>query len=279
MKIVLSRKGFDSSSGGYPSIIYDDKIISFPIPETGTEDNYKCLQTDLGITYGELFSELNVKAKTGFNTAHVDPDIYRNIRGHIKREKGWNGIFGQDDSAQSHLANCGITEDAPHCLLLFFGWFQFAEKKNGKMNYQKSDDYPNGFHALYGFMEVGRIIDVKDVHNIPAYAKDHTHVKNKSNRKGHNKLYLPIECSRIGLKKTCGVFKFKDDLILTKVGESRRSYWKLDKCFKGIKMTYHREVDDPENFKSVGRGQEFVIQDNYVSQMNTWAVNLINNHL
>ena len=33
MKIILSRKGFDSSSGGGPSPIVDGRCLSLPIPE------------------------------------------------------------------------------------------------------------------------------------------------------------------------------------------------------------------------------------------------------
>jgi len=41
MKIILSRKGFDSSAGGYPSplIIEENQLVSFPIPE-GNDINY-----------------------------------------------------------------------------------------------------------------------------------------------------------------------------------------------------------------------------------------------
>ena len=36
MKVIFSRKGFDSSYGGFPSIILPDgQMISFPIPEKG----------------------------------------------------------------------------------------------------------------------------------------------------------------------------------------------------------------------------------------------------
>ena len=45
MKIIFSRKGFDSSYGGYPSIILPkemgSKMISFPIPEAGTREKDK----------------------------------------------------------------------------------------------------------------------------------------------------------------------------------------------------------------------------------------------
>ena len=41
MKIILSRKGFDSSLGGYPSPIFPDgKLCSIPIPSRDGFDKY-----------------------------------------------------------------------------------------------------------------------------------------------------------------------------------------------------------------------------------------------
>lgn len=43
-KLILSRKGFDSSAGGKPSFIYGDRLISLPIPE----------ENNSGISYDQL---------------------------------------------------------------------------------------------------------------------------------------------------------------------------------------------------------------------------------
>ena len=41
MKLILSRKGFDSSSGGYPSPIFpDDTLCSLPIPDCYSKIKY-----------------------------------------------------------------------------------------------------------------------------------------------------------------------------------------------------------------------------------------------
>lgn len=41
MKIILSRKGFDSSAGGYPSVhfVENGRLLSFPIPEENNENS------------------------------------------------------------------------------------------------------------------------------------------------------------------------------------------------------------------------------------------------
>ena len=47
MKIILSRKGFDSANGGIVSPIFDDgTIVSFPIP-SDDEDTYDSLYCDV----------------------------------------------------------------------------------------------------------------------------------------------------------------------------------------------------------------------------------------
>jgi len=46
MKIILSRKGFDSSFGRYPSLIYENKLISLPIPSFSNKTDIK---------YSEIF--------------------------------------------------------------------------------------------------------------------------------------------------------------------------------------------------------------------------------
>ena len=46
MKLVFSRKGFDSSAGGFPSPIINGKPISLPIPHSNSKVSYQ--HFDLG---------------------------------------------------------------------------------------------------------------------------------------------------------------------------------------------------------------------------------------
>ena len=41
MKLVFSRKGFDSSAGGFPSPIISGKAISLPIPYRNSKVSYQ----------------------------------------------------------------------------------------------------------------------------------------------------------------------------------------------------------------------------------------------
>ena len=52
MKVILSRKGFDSGSGGYPSIILpNNEMITLPIPSRGDTYKYSEIYTKNGKNY------------------------------------------------------------------------------------------------------------------------------------------------------------------------------------------------------------------------------------
>ena len=76
MKVILSRKGFDSSNGGIPSPIMEDgQLIPFPIPSCDL-DRYDDLYYK-DDSYHKLVSDLKYK---GGETCHVDPDLTLNNR-------------------------------------------------------------------------------------------------------------------------------------------------------------------------------------------------------
>ncbi len=271
MKVIFSRKGFDSSSGGKPSLVVGEKIITLPIPQANTGVFYKDLITPVGINYGSILHDLGIHQ---FSETHVDPDLNPNIYG-LKRPQGWRGVFGQDDSSQSHLMKENVWEKD---LFLFFGWFQFGSKTGDKYSYATNKKRPNGFHMLWGFLETGIPLNVeKD--KIPDWAAKHTHVLNKHlQHSSNNTLYPAAETSSIGLKETFGIFKFSEDLILSNPGN--RSIWKLDNCFKNKKISHHgadAKILNPNGFQTVGRGQEFVFEES--NEIEKWAVNLINKHI
>jgi hypothetical protein len=55
MKIILSRKGFDSSSGGVPSPIFSDgDMLSLPIPDRASTVKYDEIAGNSWATVGEL---------------------------------------------------------------------------------------------------------------------------------------------------------------------------------------------------------------------------------
>ncbi len=153
MKVVLSRKGFDSSNGGIVSPIFEDgSIISFPIPSNDS-DCFSDLQYE-GISYGDILSDLHYR---GNEHCHIDPDLDQSKR--KKSIDGWIPAFGQIDSSATYLKNIRIKEGD---LFLFFGNFHFVEKAAGHYRYvRKSGDFykDNDLQVIWGYLQVGRIID------------------------------------------------------------------------------------------------------------------------
>ena len=74
-RIILSRKGFDSSSGGVASPIFSDgRICSLPIPFSGpTPDKFQDVSVN-GIRCIDALKESNAKSKPDDN-CHYDPNL------------------------------------------------------------------------------------------------------------------------------------------------------------------------------------------------------------
>ena len=230
MKIILSRKGFDSKTGGKPSIIYNDKFYSFPIPQQeGNGIPYKDLFFDIDKSYENVFENLNIDV---YKDSHLDPDLKYDI--YKKNEIEWRPLFGQAGTAEAILKkNCVNSGD----LFLFFGWFKFAEEdKDGKIKYSYDERYKDGFHAIYGYLEVEKKIDVKETPEkvYETWMNYHPHIVNKDlyNAGRHNGLYISKKNSSLtnNTKKGAGLFKFDNSLILTKKGCSK-GVWELDNIF------------------------------------------------
>ena len=122
MKVILSRKGFDSSYGGTASpILPDGTLLSLPIPSKAETVKFTDLHYD-GQSYYDIVKSLKptVKIKEKY-ACHLDPDLRRDV---ISRLDGWRPAFGQEGAALSHLQNqCVGVGD----LFLFYGWFKQAE--------------------------------------------------------------------------------------------------------------------------------------------------------
>ena len=84
MKVILSRKGFDSGFGGYASFILPDGTLqSLPIPSSSDSLTYSNVRSryknkklrDLMLNININIKEYNWKIFTESTTCHLDPDI------------------------------------------------------------------------------------------------------------------------------------------------------------------------------------------------------------
>ncbi|MBP7670723.1 hypothetical protein KA119_00325 [Candidatus Gracilibacteria bacterium] len=270
MKIILSRKGFDSAYGGYASpILPDGRMISLPIPyndvtkygdlKFDNDRSYYDVMRQLKpeIRYGRVWHELTKNA-----TCHFDPDINR----------GPNSAFGQCGSAQGHLRNEKVgTGD----LFLFFGWFRQTTWEKGSLQFVKGAP---DLHIIFGYLQVEEVIEVKEDSISDKRIKDHCHVKSDSIRKlPNNTIYLASKnLSWDESRSGAGVFDFNQKRVLTKINYPR-SQWDLPYAFRNIEISRHSKNSwkDEGYFQSAPIGQEFIIQDRQDCEIaKNWAKNL-----
>lgn len=155
MKVILSRKGFDSENGGKPSFIMPDGgMISLPIP-SGEEVYYDDLK------YGRLdYDDImrDVIRNHGNSSCHFDPDL--DVNRHKSKPKRWVPAFGQCGTSLKYLIETVGVE--PGDLFLFFGWFHQLEQVDGRFRYvKKSGDFykDKDLHVIWGYMQVGEILE------------------------------------------------------------------------------------------------------------------------
>lgn len=283
MKIILSRKGFDSSAGGYPSphLVDSGRLISFPIPEDEEVNSgvgYSDLRVDQNHTYLDLMEQLGIKKYSNGTYVHLDPDINASVM--QRKHPEWRGIFGQSSAAQSHLARKNIQVGD---LFLFFGWFKDAVRTAAGYK------YVNGTHrhVIWGYMQVGEIEPIDKVRQYDSWKCSHPHYMCRD--RDMNTAY--IAATSLSFDNSipgCGTFKYDDSLILTQAGQRKRSIWKLPRYFHpsmGTRMSYHEDTysmsgkqvwelhDNHCILQSVGRGQEFVIEGNI--EVEKWAMEMI----
>ena len=126
-KLILSRKGFDSGSGGCPSPIFPHgTMFSLPIP-FGDHEQFDDLQHG-DVDIASVVTDITNGRLHGQNRVHFDPDLnfetYR-YRKNRARWQQWRGMLGQTGIAQGHLDKQGVGSGD---VFLFFGLYRRVEE-------------------------------------------------------------------------------------------------------------------------------------------------------
>ena len=280
MRIILSRKGFDSGSGGCPSPIFPDgSMFAMPIPYEPSPVRYEDLRWQ-GRELGALVERLTkgkVLRRTG---AHLDPDLRTEMR---PRLPGWKPSLGQHKIAQAHLKKHGVgTGD----LFLFWGLFRRFDEQTGWAGERR--------HVIWGWLRVGEVVSVDETVR-PGLARgewrwlsDHPHLSFKRDPSNTlyvaaDKLSLPGEKGR-GLPGA-GAFGFDAaERQLTRLDADSPLTWSLPSWFlPGCRspLSYHR---NPERWAVEGqrvalqaarRGQEFVLDTHEYPEAVGWTLGLL----
>jgi Nucleotide modification associated domain 3 len=221
MRVIFSRKGFDSAAGKVPSPIIDGQPISLPIP-TGrrSETTYRLA----GL--GRIVEEITKGRICADDLCHEDPVFSNGC---------W--AFGQTGKAQAHLKANGVGVGD---VFLFFGLFASRDRRDRH-------------HRIFGYMQVG---ELRRLGSRPSssdgpqgFPRRHPHTIGEWEE--NNTLYIGF-----GAKARTA----HPSLRLTKPG-AQASIWTVPEWLKGAGLTYHsnpaRWIDETQLYVAA-RGQEFV---------------------
>jgi hypothetical protein len=280
VKIILSRKGFDSSTGGVPSPLFPDgSLVSLPIPEKEGTRRYHELHTGPH-ALGDMVYDLTGGRIGPDSGVHLDPDLNAAILG--TRPPGWRPVFGQDSAAEGHLRRHAI---GPGDLFLFYGWFRAVEYVGG--HYRYVPGAPD-LHVLFGWLQVGTRIPVTDRAAIPPWAAEHPHCKHRPYSR-LDAIYLAAE--RLTLPAVPidqpggGIFaRLTPARQLTAPDSRLRSHWRVPPWLHPTPdrpaLSYHARPDrwqahpDHARLHTVGRGQEFVFDTAAYPEAPAWIAGL-----
>ena len=283
MKIILSRKGFDSSVGRVASpILPSGRLCSLPIPTADGENapRYQDILYD-GQSLGKMVCDLS---KISPNTpAHLDPDLNS---ASVPRLPGWRGVFGQAGASERHLQNQGVGAGD---VFLFYGWFKQVELCSGRYRYVRGAP---DLHVIFGWLQIEERIPIAQRSRIPAWACDHVHCR-RAQKLALDSLYIATE--RITLpgisldRPGAGIFlRYHPSLCLTdQEPYVSRSMWRLPSWMFPADgrpvLTYHAGLERWEQradyvlLKNVNQGQEFVLDCAAYPEAAQWLANLIVN--
>ena len=240
-KLILSRKGFDSGSGGCPSPIFPDgSMFSLPIPSRDREQFADLQHGDIDIA--SVVTGITNGRMSGLNLVHLDPDLsfdaYR-FRKDRPDWQQWRGMLGQAGIAQSHLNKQG---NGSGDVFLFFGLYRQVEETAQGWHFDKGAPE---LHVLWGWLQVERKYQVAEIgpDDLP-WARHHPHLASKYRDHRNTAHAAEAKLDLGGDDDQCdiagwGVFRrFDRRLVLTNPSRANISNWRLLRWF-------YRDTNEP----------------------------------
>ncbi len=237
MKIIFSRKGFDSGSGGCPSPICDGVPVSLPIP-SGPSEPYRfnnVVHPSAG-NLGPIVAALPKK---------INPSRYCHFDPQLPWDMGAANL-GQQGTAQSHLANQNV---GPGDVFIFFGLFKdYVGPTDPRAIIENGPPH----QRIFGIMTIEEIVDIgPDPQGFQHYGLPRTHPHtNRGQERENNTLY-----------KGRGQLAHNayNSLKLSAEGQNL-SVWNCPEWLQKSGLSYHGREDRWQGnlLHTVARGQEFV---------------------
>ena len=224
MRIIFSRKGFDSSAGGGPSpiVLRSDgayRPISLPIPDSKGASS--TTYDELGL--GDHAAKASRGRLSGADLCHNDP---------MYLECG-TCAFGQCGAAQTHLERQGVGVGD---VFVFFGLF--ADAKTGEPH-----------HRIFGYLRAEQVVHLTK--GVPQELIDLAHPHAIAMHASNDTVWRGE--GQVAARAT-------DALRLTIPG-GPPSIWRRPAWLKRGGLSYHDRADrwlPGGRLRSVARGQEFV---------------------
>ena len=136
MRIIFSRKGFETEHGGCPSPVIGRLPVSLPIPDDSEHAKVRYSDLMIGkVDIGKTVEDLTKRKVKGEDSCHNDPELDR------------TGIFGQSGNAQGYLSR---RKAGAGDLFLFYGLFREARQTD--KGYQFVPNKPMHLR-LHGWLE------------------------------------------------------------------------------------------------------------------------------
>ena len=233
MKIVFSRKGFDSAAGGAPSPILNGRPTSIPIP---ARDRSETTYGDLDL--GSIVERITRSRLKASSLCHYDPMF----------ESG-RCAFGQTSAAQTHLVNHGVGVGD---VFLFFGLFS-------------DEDGRERHHRIFGYLEVEEVLvlGTSPTHADQPLGFSARHPHTIGNWNENNTIY-------VGSGYTASIDS--TELRLSVPG-GPVSHWRIPSWLYDTGLSYHGNPirwNSDGTLQSVARGQEFVADVSSNKKAQVW---------
>ncbi|WP_020410937.1 hypothetical protein [Hahella ganghwensis] len=289
MRIILSRKGFDSAAGGCPNpILPGGRLVPLPIPDSLSPIKYQDIQFDEH-NLGYLVNQLTKGRLRRSAGAHLDPDL---VSAHYPRHTEWLPLLGQTGSAQGHLSRQGVSKGD---IFIFFGVFQPVVKsqpKKGSRAKWQFDSQQSKRHIIWGWMQIGEILKIDELdNNALEWARYHPHFYRGPD--SNNTLYLANASLQLPESGSplpgSGTFRHLSNERILTAPDSLLTQWELPQWWhpgtNKPPLSYHHKIerwqqlDNQTRLKAAARGQEFVLDCDYYPEALPWVRNLIQNEL
>jgi hypothetical protein len=277
VKVIFSRKGFDSQYGKIPNAVLPDQtLVSFPI-----EDPKSVVKADEvrrgGEPIGVIVEQLTGRRIQRSYPAHLDPDLDASA---YPRMPGWRPVLGQTGSSLGHLGKQGVGVGD---LFLFFGWYRQLERHGSTWSFAPGSP---AMHTLWGWLHVGACHLHTDVpQNAAKWLAYHPHLQRSARRR--HLLYVGSDHLEVAGRAVAGggyFPRFAAWRVLSAPGENM-SRWRLPGWMHPeagqVRFSY---IHDPTRWsrtdagsaivQTVGKGQEIVMTAEKTAPLDQWLAML-----